>query len=201
MKRIPTSLVSKVTNQAVDADLLDGITRDLLVKTELTWAEFRLEATKRLHASGGVVPEHWHWNWINKSSKIDFLAYRCFGIECNNEMQGLMLVNTINVSRLENQKNKPLIYIDYIEVAPWNLNTSISVRYAAVGVRLIEAAIRFSFKEGFDGRIGLHSLPQAESFYENVCGMTRGERDSLYEGLSWFELTTTNAKKFLGNKP
>jgi hypothetical protein len=66
---------------------------------------------------------------------------------------------------------------------------------------LIEAAIRFSLNEGFDGRVGLHSLPQAESFYENVCGMTRGELDPLYEGLRWFELTSTNAKKFLGNKP
>ena len=69
-----------------------------------------------------------------------------------------------------------------------------------MGKRLIEAAIRFSLMEEFGGRIGLHSLPQSEQFYEKVCGMTRGEIDLRYEGLRWFELTEMNAKKFLGDK-
>lgn len=202
MKRIPTSLLSKATNEPVDAYLVDGVTSDLLVQTEMAWAALRIEGARRVQASGGDVPEHWHWNWVKKSAKIDLLAYRCFGIECDDEMQGLMLVNTINfASRLQDQRNKPLVYVDYIEAAPWNTKKlTSSPRYGAVGKRLIEAAIRFSFVEEFGGRIGLHSLPQSEQFYENACGMTRGEIDLRYESLRWFELTEVNAKKILGDK-
>lgn len=114
-----------------------------------------------------------------------------------------MLVNTTNcVSRLAATRGKPLVYVDYIETAPWNLKEfTTQPRYGGVGVRLIEAAVRFSLDEGFGGRVGLHSLPQSESFYENVCGMTRGEIDQQYEDLRWFELTAINVKKFLGGKP
>lgn len=202
MKRIPTTLLSKPTNEPVGAHLIDGVTRDLLIKTELAWAALRIEGAKYIQASGANVPEHWHWNWGKKSANIDLLAYRCFGIECDDEMQGLMLVNTIKfTSRLQDQRNKPLVYVDYIEAAPWNTkNLAPSPRYGAVGKRLIEAAIRFSLVEEFGGRIGLHSLPQSEQFYENACGMTRGEIDPRCENLRWFELTEGHAKKFLGDK-
>ncbi len=203
MKRISTSLVLRSTNEPVVASLVDGVTRELLETAELAWASLRIEGARRLKSAGGDVPEHWHWDWRRKSSKIDLLAYRCFGIECDGEMQGLMLVNTTNcASRLAGTRGKPLIYVDYIETAPWNLKEFTSQpRYGGVGVRLIEAAVRFSLKEGFGGRVGLHSLPQSESFYENVCGMTRGEIDQHYENLRWFELTAVNGKKFLGGKP
>ena len=68
-------------------------------------------------------------------------------------------------------------------------------------MRLMEAAVRFSLVEGFGGRVGLHSLPQSEPFYENVCRMTRGEIDQQYENLRWFELAANDVKKFLGGKP
>ena len=203
MKQIPISLVDRSKNVPVAASLIVGVTRDLLETTELAWASLRIEGAKRLKAAGGNVPQHWHWDWLRKSSKIDLLAYRCLGIECDGEMQGLMLVNMTNyVSRLEGQKGKPLVYVDYIETAPWNLKElATQPRYGAVGVRLIEAAVRFSVDEEFGGRVGLHSLPQSEPFYENVCGMIRGEIDQHYEGLRWFELAAVNVKKFLGGKP
>ena len=203
MKQIPISLVDRSKNVPVAASLIVGVTRDLLETTELAWASLRIEGAKRLKAAGGNVPQHWHWDWLRKSSKIDLLAYRCLGIECDGEMQGLMLVNMTNyVSRLEGQKGKPLVYVDYIETAPWNLKElATQPRYGAVGVRLIEAAVRFSVDEEFGGRVGLHSLPQSEPFYENVCGMIRGEIDQHYEGLRWFELAAVNVKKFLGGQP
>ena len=209
MKRIPTSLILKTTEEPVAATLVDGVTRELLEKAELAWATLRLEGAKRIFATGGDVPEHFKWDWRRKSSKLDLLANRCFGIECEDEMQGLMLVNTpmlINTtkceSRLIGQRGKPLVYVDYIETAPWNLKMfTPRPKYGGVGVRLIEAAVRFSVSEGYEGRIGLHSLPQSEHFYESVCGMTRGEIDLHYEKLCWFELTANNVKKFLGGQP
>lgn len=112
-----------------------------------------------------------------------------------------MLVNTTNqVARQGSDRGKPLVYVDYLESAPWNLKdfTPEPPRYGAVGVRLIEAAVRFSQAEGFAGRVGLHSLPQSESFYEDTCLMTRGELDQFGDySLLWFELTATSAVKFL----
>jgi len=119
VKRNSTSLILKTTNEPVPATLIDGVTRDLLETAELAWASLRIEGARSLKAAGGNVPQHWHWDWRRKSPVIDFLAYRCFGIECEGEMQGLMLVNTTNhVSRLKGQRGKPLVYVDYIETAP-----------------------------------------------------------------------------------
>ncbi len=204
MKRIPTSLLLKATNEPVAASLIEGVNREMLDKTELAWATLRIEGAKKLHAAGSDVPQHWHWDWRRKSASINLLAYQCFGIECDAEMQGLMLVNTTNyASRMDGQRGKHLVYVDFLEAAPWNVKdlTPEPPRYKAVGSRLIEAAIRFSLAEGFGGRVGLHALPQAEYFYEKTCEMTRGEIDQQHENLFWFELTAANAKKFLGDKP
>lgn len=200
MKRIPTSLILRASNEPVTASLVEGVTGEMLEQAELDWAALRIESARRLQAAGHEVPQHWHWDWRRKSAKINLLAYRCFGIECAGEMQGLMLVNLTNhVSRMDGQQGKPLVYVDYIETAPWNVKDLMPEppRYSSVGVRLIEAAIRCSLEEGFGGRIGLHALPQAERFYEKTCEMTRGEIDRQYENLFWFELTAANAKKFL----
>ena len=48
----------------------------------------------------------------------------------------------------------------------------------------------------FSGRIGLHSLPQANSFYANTCGMTDLGADPAYEGLCYFEMTSEQAHAF-----
>ena len=46
------------------------------------------------------------------------------------------------------------------------------------------------------GRIGLHSLPQAEKFYRR-WGMVDLGPDKLYEDLHYFELTTAQANRHL----
>jgi len=203
MKRIPTGLILKATDEMVAANLVEGVTGEMLEQAELAWAALRIEAARRLQAAGRETPQHWHWDWRRKSARINLLAYRCFGIECGGEMQGLMLVNLTNhVSRMDGQQGKPLVYVDYLEVAPWNVKElTPEPRYGGVGARLFEAAVRLSLDEGFDGRVGLHPLPQAENFYEKICEITRGGIDRQYQDLCWFELTAVNAKKFLGDKP
>ena len=74
MKRIPTSLILKATNEPVDANLVEGVSRDMLEKTELAWAALRIEGARRLQAAGREVPQHWHWNWRRKSVNINLLA-------------------------------------------------------------------------------------------------------------------------------
>ncbi len=60
-----------------------------------------------------------------------------------------------------------MIYIDYLETAPWNQGGLVGrPRYGGIGTVMLAAAIRLSLNEGFFGRIGLHSLPQSEEFYK-----------------------------------
>ena len=46
-------------------------------------------------------------------------------------------------------------------------------------------------------RIGLHSLPQANGFYANTCGMTDLGADLDHRGLRYFEMTPEQAQAFI----
>ncbi len=61
-------------------------------------------------------------------------------------------------------------------------------RLRGVGSALITAAVALSDDEGFKGRLGLHSLPQADAFYRKI-GMTDLGQDTAYQNLRYFEMT------------
>lgn len=99
------------------------------------------------------------------------MAVKFYGLAHEGKLQGIMKVETVAHScRLPEQQGKPLVYIDYIESAPWNIKKLMAAlgqpqRFSAVGTRLFEAAVLQSQEEGFRGRLGLHSLPGSEGFY------------------------------------
>ena len=70
-------------------------------------------------------------------------------------------------------------------------------RFGGIGIRLIQAAVRLSRDEEMGGRIGLHSLPQAEVFYRDTCGMTSLGRDPDCDDLLYFEMTCEQVDQFL----
>jgi hypothetical protein len=49
---------------------------------------------------------------------------------------------------------------------------------------------------GYEGRIGLVSLPRAEGFYEQRIGMTRYAPDPDHQNLVYFELTLESVDRF-----
>ena len=56
--------------------------------------------------------------------------------------------------RIKSQLRKPLVYVDYLETAPWNIKPLMraldkEIQLAGIGTRLIEAAVRLSMDEGF----------------------------------------------------
>jgi len=57
------------------------------------------------------------------------------------------------------------------------------------------AARADSEDEGFKGRLGLHSLPQADNFYRKI-GMTDLGQDASYQNLRYFEMTSEQARAF-----
>ncbi len=144
--------------------------------------------------------EHGHWDWRRKMRQYKGqLGYQSFSVECEERLQGLMLVNTLQRCRLASQASQHMVYVEYLEAAPWNrpLGTAQPV-YKGVGTILLAAAIQLSRDEGFRGRIGLHSLPQADAFYRH-CGMTDTGPDEDYPSypLRYFEMTQAQAMDFI----
>jgi hypothetical protein len=198
--RVPIQLVDLARGTTVDAELFDEVTLDHFIETQQQWRPLIIQATKRMVARGVAPqqqPRHWHWNWERKEQQLGQFGLSFYGVECANQLQGLLKLDLARyTARIPSQQGAELAYIDYVEVAPWNLREiadelGIVPKYATVGFNLFAAAIQLSKQIGYDGRVGLHSLPhpKTEQFYQKTCRMIPIERDPLKEDLLYFENT------------
>ncbi|MEA5575316.1 GNAT family N-acetyltransferase [Anabaena sp. UHCC 0451] len=127
------------------------------------------------------------WDWLFKLGYISKQDNQeGYALECEGCTQGLMMVETqLHGSR--SAIGQRLVYIQYITSAPWNRKEIQSPpRYKGVGTALLRYARLRSVELGYGGRIGLHSLPTAERFYENQNMFNLGI-DEEYENLTYFE--------------
>ena len=185
-------LEERCSGQLVEADLVDSIESNHLDDFEQLWRPF----------SGAQHEQHGHWDWKGKVAYFSGqLSYQFFALECGGKTQGMMIVNTMKRCRLPQQTNKHLVYVEYLETAPWNRRSvTRDPEYRGVGTVLIAAAIQLSTDEGNHGRIGLHALPQADTFYRDVCGMTDLGPDTSYSPqhpLRYFEMTESQSAAFM----
>ena len=200
---LPVYLQDRRIGQLVEARLIDGLTREEVEKAEADWKPFLDEQVKRMEQAGiprNKWPQHRHWNWREKYEvSEEYLAYRMFGIECQSQIQGLMLALTAGKNSLiTSQRGKPLVYVHFLAAAPWNLASIVAEpRFSLVGSILLATAIHLSMEEEFQGRIGLHSLPQSDDWYKKVCGMTDLGPDQTVQNLRYFEMTPEQAADFL----
>ncbi|MCU0546876.1 MAG: GNAT family N-acetyltransferase [Oscillatoriaceae cyanobacterium Prado104] len=88
-----------------------------------------------------------------------------------------------------------MVYIRALATAPWNRPAiTNSPTYKGVGGNLIDFAIARSEELGYRGRIGLHALPGALTFYRKLrvglldCGPDPEEPDNL----NYFETLRTD---------
>lgn len=148
------------------------------------------------------IPEDAHWDWRAKATYWrPLLGYKSFAVMCEYQLQGLMVTNDVSSAKLSQQFGKPMVYVEFVATAPWNRPSFESPpRFRGTGRILIWAAVELSFASGFKGRVGLHALPNAESFYESKCGFTRLGRDSSHQNLTYFELSENNAEAFFHNQ-
>jgi hypothetical protein len=203
-QRSTVFLLDAKTGREVNAEFIDGITDAHLNQVEQEWQPARVDGLKRLRNRGGP-PQSWpqsnHWNWNSKVNAIrGILAYRGFCIVCENQVQGLMLVIITQTCQLQSQSGLPLVYIDYLESAPWNQSGFTDTpRFKGIGIGMVFGALQLSLQEGFHGRLGLHSLPQAETFYERI-GMESLGPDASKQNLMYFEMTPEKATAFLSRR-
>lgn len=195
-------LLDKAAGTAVEAELRDAIEEAQLVDWQTKWQPALivvLQELARQRVPMAEWPQSWHWDWRTKMTQVaGLLAFRGFCVLCTGVTQGLMRVDLNKHAREPGQKAKPLVYVDYLEVAPWNrTDLGKTARYGGVGTALLSAAVELSLQEDFKGRIGLHSLPQSDGFYRDRCGMTDLGPDAQYQGLRYFEMTPEQARTFL----
>jgi hypothetical protein len=202
-------IIDSQSGQLIDAEIFDEITLEHFIETQAAWRPVLLEAAQALSKSPSqatLIPRHYHWDWTRKEEELKMLALKFYGLACRGHLQGIMKVETVaHTCRLPEQLGKPLVYIDYIETAPWNIKQlMVSVgkpqQYRGVGSRLFEAAILQSLEEDFKGRLGLHSLPGSEGFYIKECGMTPVGRDPRKQNLLWCEFTSEQSQRYLAGE-
>src|SRR5689334_8439120 len=138
----------------VAATLRADLSPEDLLDAEQVWHPFRIDAYRRLLRDKvplNQYPQSLHWSWATKSRHLQLVAYEGYGIRCENDWQGLLLVSTVgHVAQLGADRLKPLVYVDFVETAPWNQPEMVAVpRFRGVGIRLMEAAVRLSIAEGF----------------------------------------------------
>ena len=80
--RRPTRLLRRSDEKLVHAEILNEISRDEVIDIHMDWQPERLAALKNLRSQGKPWPENWHWDWSTKADNLNFLAYRCFAVEC-----------------------------------------------------------------------------------------------------------------------
>ncbi len=204
MSGLDTFIQRRSDKELISATILEGMAATDLLVVENEWRTERSSVMQELLAKDVARPnwpESLHWDWSRKVPELQLLASTGFGIVCEKQWQGVMMTKSAGYSaQLNPDKGKPLLYLDYLEVAPWNwvipqLNRD--GKYRMVGSTLFWKAVQQSEEEGFHGRVGLHALPQAEPFYKKVGHMTPVGRDPSKQNLLYFELTRQQAAGFL----
>lgn len=201
-----TVAVSKVylledgTGEAVEAELRDAIEQAQIDDWAKHWIPAILAAIQDLVARQvprADWPQSLHWNWPKKIARVQgMLAFPGSSVIAQGITQGLAQFDLTRACQEPDQKGKPLVYVEYLEVAPWNRSElGAAPRLRGVGTVLLTAAAALSHDEGFKGRIGLHSLPQADAFYRRT-GMTDLGPDPAYQNLRYFEMTVEQARAF-----
>ena len=205
MSTVPIELWRREGGTFVQGTLHTELKPSDLTVLERSWGEARDRLLKDLELEQvprAERPQSLHWDWRAKAGELKLLEAKCFGVLCDDAWQAAMLTRTASyLSKLDESKGKPLVYIEYLEVAPWNWKVKSLNRFGefgGLGRLLFRQAIVQSSQEGFTGRVGLHALPQAEPFYAGL-GMRRLTLD-VAKRLPYYELAAGNAKEMLNQE-
>jgi hypothetical protein len=199
--REPIYLIDHQTQSSVEAELVEGITVDHLRQATQDWKPVSDSYVRELIANGAPstdLPQSRHWDWDKKMAAVgNLLAYRSFAITRNGRLEGLMIAKTEGYrAREKSQAGQHMVYVDYVETAPWNRPRVVArPELGGVGSSFVAVAIKLSRDEGFHGRIGLHSLPQSEAFYRRI-GMIDLGPDATKQNLRYLEMTSAAADVF-----
>lgn len=205
-----TRLKIVANGEYIDAELHDELTLEDLLDAQALWAPGKIGIAKECLRRGtdrSLWPQSLHWNWADKASALKPYAtgplsvFRLMGMTALAKWQGMLLACCAGHHTRTGAPGRDLVYIEFVETAPWNWEVAAIGQTPAlrgIGIQLFEMAVRWSVDLGFRGRVGLHSLPQADTFYRDICGMEDLGPDMKDKSqLRYFELTEAQARAFL----
>lgn len=162
---------------------------------DIKWKAFRLQLAayldtlsedERAEEEKKIQGEDDHWEWFNKSLLLKSDEYKWFFLRVDDEIQAACLIYHPKQSVLSTQK---LFYVEFIAVAPWNRYHPLgNKKYSGVGTVFLKEIMRhckdiLKFQPG----MCLHSLPQAQSFYEHKLKMIHYDQADK-DGLWYYEM-------------
>lgn len=156
MVRLSVELRRGEDNQATAATLL-SLSPKHVENFASTWQPSLRQASQ--------ADKYWDWHFNQRlSTTCD--NYESYAIECEDRLQGLLALET-QQHRSVLTPGAPLIYIVALSAAPWNRKQlQTPPLFRRVGTLLLNFSRIRSLALGYKGRVGLHSLPDAEGFYE-----------------------------------
>jgi hypothetical protein len=127
----------------------------------------------------------WSWDYkLRQSLQED--RYEAYALEVDTLAQGLIFLET-QWHRSHQPGRYPLVYVEMLFSAPWNrIEIEQPPWLKGVGGLLLLYSRQRSIDLGYGGRVGLHSLPNAEGFYHRQ-GMPDYGPDEEKDGLVYFE--------------
>lgn len=195
----PIFIKRRIDGSYVEADVVADLQPSDFLDLELTWFPERCRIVQEL-ISSRVTHQNWpeslHWRWNDKLYLFEKPGTYATGVRLDEQWQGVMILQTLK--QLQFSESNPLAYIEFAEIAPWNWAVPAIGQlgqYAGIGSELIRYAVAISHQLGYQGRVGLHSLPKAEAFYTKL-GLTNYGPDPKYDNLCYFELSVEAASNF-----
>jgi hypothetical protein len=135
--------------------------------------------------STGQPDVGWIWDYkLNQSQQEE--RYEAYALDIDGLAQGLIFLET-QWHRSHLTERWPLVYVEAIASAPWNrIEIEQPPWLRHVGRILLLFSRQRSVELGYGGRVGLHSLPNAEGFYHRQQMPDYGP-DPEKDGLLYFE--------------
>lgn len=150
------------------------------------------DAFRDLLGQVGVPDEH--WDWRRKCAFSAVTSRQAYAVLNGEHVEAVMLLRFGLNSRVD--ASLPLIYVDFVAVAPWNRAVIQNPeRFRSMGTLMLGVAVEISRMLGFEGRCGLHSLVPSEGFYRRI-GMQDFGIDADHYGLRYFEFDAHSAVAF-----
>ena len=145
-----------------------------------------------------IMLEDYHWNWLKKALFYNTSEYNWFFLRTPDGIQSVCLTFHPKKSVF---RGIDIFYIQYIASAPWNCKSSFYERkYIGVGTEMIkQIQLYFAMTHRYSYGFSLHSLPQAQKFYEKI-GMVNFSEYNNGNGLFFYEMDKEHATLFLEGK-
>lgn len=135
----------------------------------------------------GQPDADWNWNYKLRLSMAES-RFEAYVVEVGDIAQGVMLIETQwHRSQIDAANRPRLVYVEYLASAPWNRRElEDPPDFVGIGRALMVFSRRRSAALGYKGRVGLHALPTAKGFYDNL-NMPDYGADPEQDELVYFE--------------